>query len=479
MGRAHRLPLAIAFVAALPRAVAALVRPPWHDEYFTVWAARLPLADLLDALHRDSGPPLPYLLVKWLAALGLAPLPAARLLALAAGTAAVLLAWRAARLAVGERPALVLAGVLAFHPLAVTFGSEGRAYGLLFLGVAWAWERCEAIREQGRGVVGLALAVALACWSHGLGAVVGLAAASAAATLPPRLRRRALGAVAVGLASSLPWLPVALRQPAAATTWMLDAWRTLTLPERLAAPLRLLPPLAPFHRTLDLPAFPVPTMVLAAAACLVLLLAARPPATVLLVAAVPAGGLAILAHLGAPTYYPGRAEALFLAPALALVAAGVARGRWRWAAAAFLVAAAALASTSALHAWRHTPPAHEEVLAAAVAARYGQGATVVASGHWWLDLASALEKYGPNFTVLPYPACVATHPGWYDPAHCRPTSGEAEALYRRLISGDGAVAVIVAAGTPLPRELSPLAARLGLSEALRLPAATLWLAPPP
>ncbi len=39
-----------------------LLRPVWHDELYTLWLARMPLADLFAALRLDSGPPLFYLI---------------------------------------------------------------------------------------------------------------------------------------------------------------------------------------------------------------------------------------------------------------------------------------------------------------------------------------------------------------------------------------------------------------------------------
>ncbi|MEW6336657.1 MAG: hypothetical protein AB1625_04570, partial [Acidobacteriota bacterium] len=69
---------AVGAVALLLRAAAAAIRAPWHDEYFTAWAASIPWPDLLAALRVDSGPPLPYVLVRIGSVAGLEPLAAAR-----------------------------------------------------------------------------------------------------------------------------------------------------------------------------------------------------------------------------------------------------------------------------------------------------------------------------------------------------------------------------------------------------------------
>ncbi len=476
MERRFLLPLGVLAAALAVRTAGAVLRAPWHDEYFTVFLVRKSFSDMLALLRLDSGPPLPYLLTKLLALAGLEPLAAARLVSVAAGTLAVLLAWKAAVVAMGQRQALALAALLAFHPLALAISSEGRAYALLLLATAWAWQRIETLGAQGRGAGGLAGAVGLACWSHGLGPVLAGAAGLASLTLPAAARRRSLAGVAAGLLSFLPWLPIALRQPAAATAWMADAWRALPLPERIVAPLRLLPPLAPFGRSMDLPTFPLALTLVAAAGCAVLLVSSRPPARLVLLAGVPALGLPLLAELGAPAYYPGRAEALFLVPALAVLAAVSGGRRMQGAVAVALAAAAALAAGSALYAWGTAPPPFETRFAETIRRYHPGGALVVASGHWWLDLSQALEGSSGAYPVLAYPACVTGHPGWYDPATCLPAAGEGEELLARLAAAPN-VALLIAPHLPVTRPLEAMAARLSLVPVLATPAATLYLSP--
>jgi len=478
VSRLRLVPLGLVAVAGILRLLAALWREPWHDEYYTLWISRLPLPEMLAALRLDSGPPLPYLLVKLLSLAGLSPLAGGRLLAVAAGTLAVALAFRAATSTWNTRAAVVLAALLAAHPLALAWSSEGRAYGLLLLASAWSWDCLERLRSSGRGAAGLASAIALACWSHGLGPALAVAVAMAAAPLPPPFRRRALAAVAAGLVSIVPWLPIALQQPAAATAWMRNAWQALPPADRLTAPFRLLPPIAPFGESLDLPDFPRVPWLLVGALCLAQVWAARPPLRLLVLAGVPGLGLALLAHLGAPAFYPGRAEALFLVPALAMVAGGTSARSWRLVAGVAVAAAAVLAALVSLAGWRAAPPTNEAVLARRIAGRYPQGATVVAAGHWWLDLATALGRYGQAYRVVAYPACVATHPGWYDPSSCRATADERERLATGLAASRGAVAVVIGRGGQLDVELRPLLERLGLENALTLPGATLFLQPP-
>ncbi|HUK11654.1 MAG TPA: hypothetical protein VLW17_00015 [Thermoanaerobaculaceae bacterium] len=465
--------LLLAAAALVPRALGAALRPPWHDEYFTAWVAGLPWRGMLAALRLDSGPPLPYALAKVLAAFGVPALAAARGLAVAAGTAAVLLGALAARRAFGPAAGWWTGALLAVHPLALAWSSEGRAYALVLAAAAWGWERIERLAHDGRGAPGLAIAVALGCWSHAFGLVLAGALALAALTVGAAARRRALGAVAAGVASHLPWLPVALAQPAAATAWMAQAWHALAPPERALAPVRLLPPAAPFAAQLDLPSTGTIGQVAAAAICVALLLiAARGPRAWLLLA-VPAAGLGGLALLGVPAFYGGRGEALFLVPFLALLASATARlAPARWAAAA-LVAAGALVSAIALRDWARWPPSGEARLATALARALPGGGSVVVGGYWRLGIGYHLGRGAQRFELISYPAEAARHPGWYDDALDRPAADELERLATELRSREWRCAIVTQPGLATATDLAKLARALGLVPALAVPGATL------
>ena len=67
VSREHVRWLVLTFAALGLRATGAIVRPPWHDEYFTVWLANGSWRQILDALRLDSGPPLLYAASKLLA----------------------------------------------------------------------------------------------------------------------------------------------------------------------------------------------------------------------------------------------------------------------------------------------------------------------------------------------------------------------------------------------------------------------------
>ncbi len=464
---------AVGAVALVLRAGAAAVRAPWHDEYFTAWAAGLPWPDLLAALHVDSGPPLPYLLARMGALAGLEPLAAARGVSVLAGTLAVVLAARAATRAWGRSAGALTGLLLATHPLAVAWSSEGRAYGLLMLASAWAWARLDTVTREGRGGLGLGVAVALGCWSHGLGLVTAAAAAVAALFLPAARRRIALVAIGAGLATHLPWVPIAAAQPTAATAWMCEAWRTLPLGERIAAPLRLLPPLAPFGEYLDIPSAPRWAQAAAALAFIALLAAARRVRTPAVLTALPAAGLACLAWLGVPALYPGRAEAAYLAPLAGVLAAGAER-RIVKALGAVLVAAACATDLAALRTWAAMPPRGEARLAAALRERMSDGGTIVVGGYWRLGLWYHLDEARKRYEIVNVPAAAAAHPGWYQEEPGVDAASETDVLVPRLAPSPGRAAVVVSPGLASTEPLVTMAVRLGLAPTLDVPGARLY-----
>jgi hypothetical protein len=479
--RERYLWLGLALAALLPRALAASLRPPWHDEYFTVWAAGLPLNELLAALRLDSGPPLPYLLVKLFTLVGVPALAAARAVAVAAGTAAVLLAARAGRRAFGPEAGWWTGALLALHPLAVAWSSEGRAYALLLLAGAWAWDRLGALEHGEGGGVGLAFAVALACWCHGLGLLLAAVAAAVGLTLPRPHRWQAVAGVAAGLASLLPWLPVAAHQPPAAIVWMAAFWGAVPPLARLAAAVRLLSPLGGFGAFLDLPSPPVWAeavgailiVVLAAAACRRWSAARR----MLLGAVLTAGALTVLTAAGVPVFYPGRGEALVLVPFALLLGGAAAGSRPLRAGAVILTLGAAMVSTAAIAGWAGRPASPERLLANELRQRLPAGGDVVIGGYWRLGIAFHLGRERERFRLVNYPASAATHPGWYDDRSDTPASSELERLLATLRPRAAQTAVIVTPGLATASDLERLATALNLAPEMAVPGARLLLPP--
>lgn len=111
-----------------------LFGPGWHDEYFTLWLAQLPLERLIQATAGDVHPPLYYLLA-WLSVQVFGPhLWAVRLPALLAWLAAV---WIFARMFVPVWDKFhfshISLGLMVVSPFMLQYSTEARPYSLLLL----------------------------------------------------------------------------------------------------------------------------------------------------------------------------------------------------------------------------------------------------------------------------------------------------------------------------------------------------------
>ena len=107
--------------------------PLWLDEALSVNIARLPVADLLDALRHDGHPPLYYLLLHvWMEVVGESDF-AVRALSGILSVATLPLAWIAGRRLAGTVGARWAVVALALSPFAVRYGTETRMYALVML----------------------------------------------------------------------------------------------------------------------------------------------------------------------------------------------------------------------------------------------------------------------------------------------------------------------------------------------------------
>lgn len=477
---AAAIPLAlIAAAGAVLRVAAAFLRRPWHDEYFTVWVTSLPWEKLLPSLAQDSGPPLPYALAKLLTLPEVGSLAAARGLAVAAGTMAVLVAARAAERTAGPRAACWAAALLAFHPLAVAWSCEARAYAYLLLGAALVWNGLAGLMNHQGGTGSVTVGAIIAVWSHGLGLVLVALLVIASVLLPKDVRRRSLAAALLATASFLPWLPVMLGQPPASLAWMERAWHSLPRWRTFLAPLEFLAPGSRFGTALDLPSVPVPIAMIAAAAALGLAAAAlrqprRSDLLCLFLVVVPAFALTILAQFSLPVFYPGRGEALYLAPAVGLLSSGATRGRLFKLLAALLAVVGGLTSGLALTAWQTTPPRPEEHLARAVSTHLPGGATVLVEGYWRLGIWYHLGEIRSQFALQTFPATADSHPGWYEGGAATAEAEQARHWLTAEVEHGRPVACVLP-----PRQsesvLRRAAAAAGLAPAARLPSAELWI----
>jgi mannosyltransferase len=201
----------------------------WADEVLSVNISRLPLSDLEGALRQDGAPPLYYALLHfWMRIFGTSN-EAVRALSGVFGVVTLIPAWyvgrrldeRRARAGLqqpGVHPiAWTLTLLLAASPFAIRYSTEARMYSLVillvfvgYLALARALERPSWGRLLCVAVV-TSLLLYTHYWSFALLAVVGVWLLTMAVRGAPELRRPAalaIGAMAVGTLSFLPWLSV-------------------------------------------------------------------------------------------------------------------------------------------------------------------------------------------------------------------------------------------------------------------------------
>jgi mannosyltransferase len=141
----------------------------WFDEAVTVNLVRSSLRGMLDALPRtETTPPLFYVVAwLWSRVFGTSEIGLRSLSALV-GTAAIPVAFAAARELVSTRAALLTAGLVATSPLLVWYSDEARSYSLLVLTSALSvFLFARALRNPSRvRLLGWVVACVLAIWTH-------------------------------------------------------------------------------------------------------------------------------------------------------------------------------------------------------------------------------------------------------------------------------------------------------------------------
>ncbi len=450
----------LAAAAVVVRLLARPGRPMWFDESVTVALARYPVRAILGQLvgAEVSGGPYTLLLHALLRVtdpLGLDALAVGRGASLAIGTATVPLLFLAGRRLVGDRAALLAAGLLAVGRFHVYYSLEARGYALAVLLVVLSTGALLALLERPRAAPALAFGAlaALATWAHLFAAFV-LAAQGLAALRHPGIRRAArwLGAgLALGGAGSAVVLVIAARGDAGQVGWIAPlSWKQVaTVFVNLVGGARLL-------------------LVPAAAGAIVAAAAAREEgasgfgATLALAWALLPIALAVAVSVAKPLLVPR--YLLVALPGFALlVAVGVqALRRPRLVAAAALLALALSGREVALD--RYADPLWQPIdqVARRLLAVSRPGDALVVSNP---GLAVTLERELARLGRAPGPERVDPPPG--DPLALLP--GPRRTIEERLASRTGVVFVLFAEGTDAARARAAFAAgaRVADDEELR------------
>jgi hypothetical protein len=398
--------LAVIVAASLAARLALLVaRPLWHDELFTVWAARLPTPQLIDALRVDSGPPLFYALERPFARADATPRqdPLVRLLPFAAALGLIACAAALPR-GPSRRWGIALASGFALVNL---YAAEARAYAPLALALFGVFLFGLVSAETLPRVAALFACAAIALWLHYL-ALFGVGAA----LLLALLSRRWKSALALALAAAAfsPWLPVLAGQPRDAMAWLHEPFGSVVTGflsalggvGRIPAPFTEAPPL-----------FEIPGAVVGVILAASLVPSARADrrvrAALAFVVLVLAAALA--ASLARPVAFAGRSEMAVL-PVWIWAVALAAPERKTVARTASVAVALGLAATILAAA---SP--HRRSTAAAAVERVSRlarpGDVVLAGPGFSLPALLAADRGRLAARVEALPSGDAAHPGWF------------------------------------------------------------------
>ncbi len=408
MPTSRRIRIASFVVVAAALAIRMLYllrRPVWFDELFTLCIARQRPAAIAGPAF-DSGPPLFYLLETPFVRLGESFAPTLRRASSRFSRSRRSFSRGVRRKTSGGTRFLVL---LAASPLLFFYAAEARPYGLLAALSLLLFLAVFRMRNR-RPRTALAVAAALLLpWVHYLGVLV----VAGSILLAFVRRRRSLAFVqAAAAAPFLAWLPVALRQPAAAISWSGERFGA-----SVAGSLGVfgfwtrVPPY--FSRF----AAPAPALGAALGGLLIVLTAVearrdRAVRDAALFAALPLL-LAAAAGLRRPVWFTGRTEMAVLPVALWAFARAARRSAPLRVLTSTAAGAGAVVIAASLVALPAVPP--YSTTAKYIAGHSSRADAVVASDADYLPLRLAADRGALAAPLLGIPSSIQNHPGWFEP----------------------------------------------------------------
>jgi hypothetical protein len=399
----------LAAASVFARVVLALNRPLWFDETFTLWAARLPLKQLIAALRLDSGPPGFYVLEKPFALIADRFAESDPLLRVPSFLSVLLLFAAARTLPRGAARSSFVA-LLSGSALLNLYAGEARPYALLAVSCLALFLLALRGRETGRRLLACAGVTAIVLYTHYLA----LFAVAALLALALRARRwRSCAALLSGAAIFVPWIPVLRAQPPAAVAWI-----------RETAPASVVGFLSAFGGVGRLSSQfgpPVPLLFFGGAAAgalsLVWLLAhARLDPDVRDAAAfvILVLGGALLVGVWKPIAFAGRTELAVLPVWFWGLARAAPESRTLRRSCVAITALGFLATLGA--AFQPHPPPASEAVTENIARVAQPGDRVLAAASFYLPARLASERGRLVAGVEPLPAELVAHPGWFVPA---------------------------------------------------------------
>lgn len=489
----HRaLAASVVLIAAFVRAIRIGHRPLWLDEASAALIAFRPPTAIVDAMTRDSNPPVfHWLLHFWIKIFGTSEV-AVRSLPLILGVLSVLAIIMACWELFPSKPrvGLMAGAIAAMSPIHVYYSQECRMYTLTVLLGALAFLTLHRFLTLGRkrDMIAHSSLLTIGLYTHNYFLFI-LPLAPVAALLTPGVfaRRRALNMTLIAVAAAgvlyIPWLPVLLRQSRSGLDWWIpEFWRdtpAILAPFRSFEVMGVGGAFPGYLRQLGLLGVTLPvgwlwTVVRIVADILAGVLvingfrvALREPGErdgavrlgILLV--LPILLPIVVSFTIRPIYLVGRYEVVVFVAYAMLVGRGLealisstvrTRRAAGFAAATLWVACAALCLTVSHRAQMSTD---EKQLAEWIRSRVGPTDVVILPGFTRAVPEYYLTRWSVSCTRLSFPEEVAEHPGWFNSdktlRDAEKTQAEAAVLARNVgeaVPSGGRVYLVASTATP-------------------------------
>jgi len=433
----------------------------WLDEAYSVFAARLPLMEMLETLSRDATPPLYYLLLApWIQLFGTGE-AAARALSIVFSISGIALMGLLSLRHFSLRTASVVTLIMAFTPMHIYYAQEARMYSLLaLLGIALVFFSLEYLTQKSRRALILAaLFSLLMLLTHNIAAWFVIAVNVAYLSLCGDRKQMLHWLAAQSLAALcyVPWLLIALGQAQEQSNvlaWFLDYWNAKSLVGHFMTTIGTFalgdfPPYLAIRSPLSTAPF------LRIGALLIVCFgmyrwrhsnSARFIAVTFFTALILSLGYSALYH---PVHIPGRTDQAYLPLFVLLMALGIEGLRPRPLEGAVLLVGMVCALT--INQVYNDYPAKNSsrTYLWELQSNLNPGDIVITTGLTWAETAYYLDRWAIPVTVLSFPKTVEEHPGYLNykelmrnPARLYSDADELARIAKETLGPDNAIFLV-------------------------------------
>jgi len=427
----------------------------WLDEAYSVFAARLPLMEMLERLSLDATPPLYYvLLAPWIRLFGTGE-AAVRALSIVFSVGGIALMGMLSFRYFSIRIASVVTLMLAFTPMHVYYAQEARMYSLLTL-LGLVFSGLEYLTRGSRLALLLAaLFSLLMLLTHNVAAwfVIGVNAAFLSLCEDRKRLLRWLGAQSLIALCYLPWLLTALEhinEQSDVLAWFLEYWQAKSLVGHFMTSIGTFV-LGDFPAYLAIESLKSGPFLRNGALLLMCFglfrwrrsIGTRFIAVTLFAALILSLGYSVVYQ---PVHIPGRTDQAYLPLFILLLALGIEGLKPRFLEGVALVVV--MVGSLAILQVYHDHPAKNDSRAYLweLQANLTPGDIVITTGLTWAEATYYLDRWEVPSTVLSFPKTVEQHPSYLNygelmknPAQLYADADELAEVCKEILGPDNAI----------------------------------------